>query len=373
MKFVVSTSNLLSHLQLIDGVVVSKPIIPILENFLFDIKGNKLSISSTDLETSMTTSIEVEANEDIKIAIPSKLLMDTLKTLPEQPLTFSVDAATYSVEIHTGSGRYKLSGQNGDDFPKVPEVEGDKTINIPSNVLLRAIGKTVFATSNDELRLNLTGVYVQLFNDNITFVATDANRLVRFIRKDVKPGVEDAFIIPKKALNLLRSSLSNDDTVVKIDFNKSNAFFSFEGVNLICRLIDEKYPDYRAVIPADNPNVLTINKQAFQSAIKRISIFSNKTTHQIRLKLAGSELILSAEDFDFANEAQDRLACQYEGQDMEIGFNSRYLIDMINAVDTDEVRMEMSQPNRAGLMLPAKQDGDEDMLMLVMPMMLNNY
>jgi DNA polymerase III subunit beta len=373
MKFVVSTGSLLSHLQLIDGVVVSKPIIPILENFLFDIKGNKLFISSTDLETSMTTSLEVEANEDIRVAIPSKLLMDTLKTLPEQPLTFSVDPASYSVEIHTGSGRYKLSGQSGDDFPKVPEMEGDKSFAIPSAALLKAINKTVFATSSDELRLNLTGVYIQLAKDSITFVATDANRLVRFIRKDVKPGVEDAFILPKKALNLLKSSLSNDDSAVKVDFNKSNAFFSFEGVNLICRLIDEKYPDYRAVIPAENPNKLTIIKQSFQNAIKRISIYSNKTTHQIRLKLAGSELVISAEDFDFANEAQERLSCHYDGQDMEIGFNSRYLIDMLGVVDTDDVCVEMSQPNRAGLILPAVQADNEDMLMLVMPMMLNNY
>lgn len=358
---------------MIDGVVVSKPIIPILENFLFDIKNGELAISSTDLETSMTTSIKVEANEDIKIAIPSKLTLDTLKNLPEQPLTFTIINETSGVEINTGSGRYKLSGQNGDDFPKIPVVESDKSFTIPSNILLKAISKTVFATSNDELRLNLTGVYVQLFKDEILFVATDANRLVRYKRADIKPGVEETFIIPKKALNLLKSSLPNDETPVKVDFNKSNAFFNFGGVSLTCRLIDERYPDYKAVIPTENPNRLTIPRLEFLNAIKRISIYANKTTHQIRLKLAGSELNVSAEDFDFANEAQERLACQYDGEDMEIGFNSKYLVDMLNVLDTEEVRLEMSQPNRAGLLLPSGNEKNEDTLMLIMPMMLNNY
>lgn len=373
MKFIVNSTTLLKQLSNIDGVVVSKPIIPILNNFLFDIKDGELKISSTDLETTMTTGIKVEAKEELSIAIPSKTTIDLLKTLADQPLAFSINLDKGAVEIKYDTGRFKLTAQRGDEFPKNPVVEDGKKFVIPARVLQRAITKTVFATSNDELRLNLTGVYVQLSNEEITFVATDANRLVRYTRRDVKPGVEASFILPKKALNLLKSSLPNDDTEVAIEFNRSNAFFTFGEVSLICRLIDEKYPDYNAVIPKENPNVLQIEKNEFSLGVKRVSITSNKTTHQIRLKLAGSELTISAEDIDFENEAQEKLKCQYTGEDLEIGFNSKYLSEMISAVDSSELKLEMSQPNRAGVLTPVSAEDGEDILMLVMPMMLNSY
>lgn len=373
MKFIVNSTTLLKQLSNIDGVVVSKPIIPILNNFLFDIKNGELKISSTDLETTMTTMIKVEAKEDVAIAIPSKTTIDLLKTLPDQPLAFSINLEKGAVEIKYDSGRFKLTAQKGDEFPKNPVVEDGKKFTIPAKVLQKAIAKTVFATSNDELRLNLTGVFVQLTNDDITFVATDANRLVRYNRADIKPGVEETFILPKKALNLLKSSLPNDDTQVTIEFNRSNAFFTFGDVSLICRLIDEKYPDYKAVIPQDNPNRLTIDRNEFQTGVKRVSITSNKTTHQIRLKLAGSELTISAEDIDFENEAQEKLKCTYEGEDLEIGFNSKYLSEMLGSVDAPEVYLNMSQPNRAGVLTPVASDEGESILMLVMPMMLNSY
>jgi DNA polymerase-3 subunit beta len=373
MKFIVNSTTLLKQLSNIDGVVVSKPIIPILNNFLFDIKDGELKISSTDLETTMTTGIKVEAKEEMSIAIPSKTTIDLLKTLADQPLAFSINLEKGAVEIKYDTGRFKLTAQKGDEFPKNPVVDDGKKFTIPAKVLQKAIAKTVFATSNDELRLNLTGVYVQLTNDDITFVATDANRLVRYKRNDVKPGVEESFILPKKALNLLKSSLPNDDTEVAIEFNRSNAFFTFGDVSLICRLIDEKYPDYNAVIPKENPNVLQIDKNEFSVGVKRVSITSNKTTHQIRLKLAGSELTISAEDIDFENEAQEKLKCQYTGEDLEIGFNSKYLAEMIGAVDGSELKLEMSQPNRAGVLTPTTSDEGEDVLMLVMPMMLNSY
>ncbi len=373
MKFIVNSTTLLKQLSNIDGVVVAKPIIPILNNFLFDIKDGELKISSTDLETTMTTAIKVEAKEEMSIAIPSKTTLDLLKTLPDQPLAFSVNLDKGAVEIKYDTGRFKLTAQKGDEFPKNPVVEDGKKFTIPAKVLQKAITKTVFATSTDELRLNLTGVYVQLTNDHITFVATDANRLVKYKRNDVKPGVEESFILPKKALNLLKSSLPNDETEVTIEFNRSNAFFTFNDVSLICRLIDEKYPDYNAVIPKENPNQLQIAKSEFSVAVKRVSITSNKTTHQIRLKFAGSDLTISAEDIDFENEAQEKLTCQYTGEDLEIGFNSKYLAEMISAVDSEELKLEMSQPNRAGVLTPVTQDEGEDMLMLVMPMMLNSY
>jgi DNA polymerase-3 subunit beta len=372
MKFIVSTNDLLKQLDIVDGVVVSKPLIPILDNFLFDIKDNKLHVTTTDMETFMTTSLMVEADGDINIAVPSRVTLDTLKSLPTQPVTFSIDANTKSIEINTGNGRFKLTGQEGKDFPKLPEVQSENSVTLSGHTLSRAIGKTLFAAGNDELRLNLTGIYCQIFNDSITFVATDANRLVRFKKLSEKNDFETSFIIPKKALNLLKNAIPNDDTPVKIDFNKSYAFFSFGTVSLICRLIDERYPDYNAVIPQENPNHLTINRQDFLSALKRTSIYSNKTTHQVRLKIAGSEINIFAEDYDFANEANERLSCTYEGEDIEIGFNARYLSEMLSVLDTAEVRMEFSHPSRAGLLLPVENEKDQDILMLIMPMMLNN-
>lgn len=373
MKFIVSTSTLLEHLQLISGVVVSKPIIPILDHFLFDIKEGQLTLSATDLETSMTTAINVEANENVQVAVPSKLCLEILRSLPDQPVTFNIDENSYSVEISSGNGRFKLAGQSGVDFPAIPEVETDKSFNIKSEALLNAITKTVFSTGNDELRLNLTGIFFELKPDQASFVATDANRLVRYSRVDVQPGVEQSFILPKKASNLLRSSLPDDETTVKVDFNNANAFFSFGSYHLVCRLIDEKYPDYNAVIPKENPNTLLIDRLQFLNSVKRVSIVSNKTTHQIRLKIAGSEMIVSAEDFDASNEGQERLVCDYSGSDIEIGFNSKYLMDMLTNLGTDQIRFELSTPNRAGLLLPSKNEEGEEILMLVMPMMLNNY
>ncbi|MFY8019655.1 MAG: DNA polymerase III subunit beta, partial [Bacteroidia bacterium] len=353
--------------------VVAKPIIPILNNFLFDIRDGILHISSTDLETTMSTSIKVDSKEDVSIAIPSKTTMELLKSLPDQPLAFSINIEKGFVEIKYESGRFKLTAQKGEEFPKSPELEEANSFKIPGKVLHKGIVKSVFASSNDELRLNLTGVYVQLFSNSITFVATDANRLVRIARTDIKPGVEESFIIPKKALSLLKSVLPTDDTEVSVSFNRSNAFFQFGDISLICRLIDEKYPDYKAVIPTENPNKLTIDRAELLMSVKRVSITSNKTTHQIRLKLAGSDLTISAEDIDFENEAQEKLTCSYEGEDMEIGFNSKYLLEMLNSMDALQVTLEMSQPNRAGVIVPSVQEPGEEMLMLIMPMMLNNY
>jgi DNA polymerase-3 subunit beta len=373
MKFIVNSTTLLKHLSLIDGVVVSKPIIPILNNFLFDIQNGELRISSTDLETTMTTNIKVDANENISVAIPCKTTLELLKTLADQPLAFSINHEKGSVEIKYDSGRFKLNTQKGEEFPKNPVVEDPKTFTIPGRVLQKAIAKSVFATSNDELRLNLTGVYVKLENEQITFVATDANRLVRYSRTDVKPGTDDSFIIPKKALNLLKANLPTDDTEVTVSFNRSNAHFSTPDLTLVCRLIDEKYPDYNAVIPTENPNKLLMNRQDFLVSVRRVAITSNRSTHQVRLKIAGSELIMSAEDIDFDNEAQEKLNCTYSGEDMEIGFNSKYLSEMIAGLDSQDVKLEMSQPNRAGVLIPNELDTGEDILMLVMPMMLNNY
>ncbi|MCB9263212.1 MAG: DNA polymerase III subunit beta [Flavobacteriales bacterium] len=371
MKFIVNTSALLQKLQAISGTIAAKPILPILDHFLFDIKNGVLTITSTDLETSMSTSLDVQAEEDCLVAVPSRLTIDTLRSLPNQPITFTLDADTNAVELRSENGRYKLAGQPGVDFPKIPEIETESSFEMKSSVLLSSISKTIFATGNDDLRLNLTGVYVELFQDSANFVATDANRLVRLKRKDVSPGVEHSFILPKKALNLLKSSLTDDGSAVRVEYNQRNAFFNFGDIQLICRFIDERYPDYNAVIPAENPRVLTINRNDFLNSVRRISIFSNKSTHQIRLKISGSELVISTEDMDMANEATERLACDFKGDDIEIGFNSRLLMEVLSNMDSENINLEMSVPSRAGILLPDENDEGEDLLMLVMPMMLN--
>lgn len=373
MRFIVSTSTLLKHLQAVSGALSNSAVLPILENFLFEIRDTTLIISATDLQTSMTTSLPVESKEGGKIAVPSKILLDTLKTLPEQPIAFSVDDTTFAIEISAGDGKYRLSGENGEDFPKIPTVEDASSVNLPASVLAEAINKTIFAVSNDELRPAMTGVFCQLSPQNVTFVATDAHKLVRYRRNDAKAEEATSFILPRKALNLLKSSIPAEDINVSIEYNSTSAFFKFANINLICRLIDERYPDYEAVIPQNNPNKLTLERALFLNCLKRVVIFANKTTHQVRLKITGSELNISSEDIDFANEAHERISCQFDGEDMEIGFNAKFLIEMLNNLSGDEITIEMSTPNRAGILFPSIKDENEDILMLVMPVMLNNH
>lgn len=373
MKFIVSSAELLKRLSNINGVITTNPVVPILENFLFEIKDGLLTIHASDLQTTMITEIDVEAKEDGNIAVPARILMETLKNLPEQPVTFTIDAETYSVEINSDNGRYKLAGENAGDFPAVPSVLDAYTVDMSTEVLSSAINNTIFATSNDELRPAMTGVYVKLDETNTTFVATDGHRLVRYRRVDVASDTGMAIIIPRKALNLLKSTLPSENSNVVVQYNASNAHFDFNNIKMICRLIDERFPDYENVIPTENPIQMRIDRNEFLGSLKRISIYANKTTHQIRLKITGSELSISAEDLDFSNEAKETLACEHDGEDIEIGFNAKFLVEMLGNLYSKEVMLQMSAPNRAGLLVPGEKDENEDILMLVMPVMLNNY
>ncbi|MEA5425573.1 MULTISPECIES: DNA polymerase III subunit beta [Arcicella] len=373
MKFVVSSSVLLKQLSTVNGVIANNPIVPILENFLFQIDQTQLTVTASDLQTVMITTLAIESSDSGAIAIPARLLLDTLRGLPDQPITFKVDRDTFGTEIITENGRYKLSGENPIDFPKVPQVTKSLSVQISADILGAAIANTIFAVSNDDLRPAMTGVYVQLSPEYTNFVATDGHRLIRYKRSDVKSEYDSTMIIPRKALNLLKSSLPSDDTTVTSDFSSSNAFFSFNNIRMICRLIDERFPDYENAIPQNNPNVLTINRSEFLGSLKRISIYSNKTTHQIRLKLLKNDLVISAEDLDYSNEANERLMCDYDGDEMEIGFNAKFMIEMLSNLTSNMISLEMSQPNRAGLIIPADKKADEDILMLVMPVMLNTY
>jgi len=373
MKFIVSSSALLKQLSAINGVVTTNPVVPILENFLFEIKNSTLTITASDLQTSMMTQLHVEAREDGDIAVPAKILIETLKNLPEQPVTFSINSETYAVEISSDNGRYRLAGENATDFPKIATVNNATTVDMSTDVLASAISNTIFAASSDELRPSMTGVYINLSPTNTTFVATDGHRLVRYRRVDVASSTGASLIIPRKALNLLRSTLPSDNVPVTVEFNQSNAYFKFNNIKMICRLIDERYPDYENVIPLDNGNTMTIDRMEFLGSLKRIAIYSNKTTYQIRLKLTGSELMISAEDLDFSNEANERLSCEHDGEDIEIGFNAKFLVEMLNNLSCREVSLRFSAPNRAGLIIPVQQEDNEDILMLVMPVMLSNY
>jgi DNA polymerase-3 subunit beta len=373
MKFIVNSSYLLKQLSHINGVITTNPVVPILENFLFEIDKSNLTVTASDLQTSMIIELSIESKEKGSIAVPARILLDTLKNLPDQPVTFSIDESTYSIEISSDNGRYKLAGENATDFPKVPSVSQDFSALLSSGVLARAINNTIFATSSDELRPAMTGVYVNLGEKDTTFVATDGHRLVRYRRTDLSSDNGSAIIIPRKALNLLKATLPLENTDVSIDFNMSNAFFKFDNIRMICRLIDERFPDYENVIPTQNPIKMTISRTEFLGSLRRISIYANKTTHQVRLKITGSELQISAEDLDFSNEANERLSCEHEGEDIEIGFNAKFLIEMLSNLDTDMIKLNMSAPNKAGVILPAEKEKGEDILMLVMPVMLNQY
>ncbi len=371
MKFSVSSSDLLKQLQIAGGAIGSNPVLPILEDFLFSVNDNKLTISATDLETSIITEIEVMSDGNGVVAVPAKILLDTLKELPQQPITFNVNNENYGIEITSAYGKYKLAGENGGDFPKIPEADSVDTIKIQAPALSQAISKTLFATSNDELRPAMTGVYFQVDFNKLTFVATDAHKLVKYTFTDITSEVSTSFIVPKKALNLLKGALPSGDDV-SLSFNKSNAFFSFENVKLICRLIDAKYPDYNAVIPVDNPHLLSSSRSDLMNSLKRIAIYANKTTNQVILNVNDGSLTVSAQDLDFSNEATEQLTCTYTGDPLTIGFNAKFLIEMLNVLESDEIKMELSTPTRAGILLPAEPNEGEEILMLVMPVMLSN-
>ena len=375
MKFIVSSSYLLKHLSVVSGIITSNPVVPILENILFEIDNGNLLITASDLQTTIMVEVQVESKEDGSIAIPSKTLIETLKNLPEQPVTFSIDKESYNIEINSDNGRYKLVGENATDFPKVPEVSDGYSTDINSKNLIDAINYTIFAASNDELRPAMTGIYFSLSKDSCTFVSTDGNRLVKYNRTDIKgDDLNHMMILPKKSMSLIRSSLLNEKASnIKLEFNASNAFFSIENIKITCRLIDEKYPDYENVIPLDNNNKISIDRIELLNSLKRISIYANKTTNQVRFKVSGSELLVSSEDLDFSNEANERLSCDHDGNDIEIGFNAKFLIEILSNLNSKNVFLNLSEPNKAGLILPDNIDENEDITMLVMPVMLNDY
>ena len=370
MKFIVSSSQLLKQLQHINGVINANTVLPILEDFLFEVEAGKLTVVATDLETVMRIQLDIEAKESGKVCIPAKILMDSLKNIPDQPLTFTIDK-NFGIEITSDNGKYKVMGENPDNFPKEPTADDTTSFTMPSSALVTAINKTLFAVSNDDLRPAMTGVYFELDKTFIQFVATDAHRLVRYKRTDVSCPRADSFIVPRKPLNLLKSALPDNEDEITVSYNSNHLFVKHGTTQMSCRLIDARFPDYKVVIPTDNPYKLVLDKSLFQSALRRISVFSNKSTNQVALNISGSELQLAAQDVDFSFEGNERMRCQYDGEDLTIAFNARFLIEMLNAADTGEVKIELSTPTKAGILKPTEAEEGEDLLMLVMPLMLN--
>ncbi|MBQ6084092.1 MAG: DNA polymerase III subunit beta [Bacteroidales bacterium] len=374
MKFILSSLKLLKAIQALSGVINSSNTLPILDDFLFDINEDELKITASDLETTMTVSIKPDMVEGKgQVTIPARLLIDVMKNFPDIPVSFNIDEATLAIEITTGEGRYKMVGHKSDEFPQVPVITEPSVWDIPADVLACGFEKTIFATGSDEIRPIMTGVFMAMSDTCLTFVATDAHKLVRYRRMDVKSDTAASFIVPKKPINQLKNILSGKaDEPVHVEFNNTNASFTFGEYKLICRLIEGRYPNYEAVIPTTNPNKLIVDRQLLNAAIKRVAIFSSKATHQIRFKINGQELVLTAEDLDYSNEAKERLSCNYTGEDMEIGFSSKFFQEMLANLSQTEIQLEMSAPNRAGIITPVdNQNADEDILMLLMPVMLN--
>ncbi len=374
MKFVVSSSDLLYHLQAVSRVVSSKSTIPILENVLFELADGKLTITASDLESTMVTSMALDSIDgEGVIALPAKILLETLKKFPEQPITFDITLDSKAVDIITDKGKFSVIGLDGDEFPEIPKIDADKSsrLQLPASLVLSGINKTLFATADDELRPVMNGILIEMSPENLTFVASDSHKLVRYQRTDATTEFSSSFILPKKPASFLKNVLVKEDGDVVIEFDDKNAFFQMENHQLVCRLVEGNYPSYNAVIPQDNPNKIIINRQEVVSSLSRVSLFSNQASNLVKLSIDGDELMVSAQDIDFSISAFEKLSCQYDGDAIEIGFKSAFLSELLDNISSEDVVMELADPARAGIFLPVDNEGPEDELMLLMPMMIN--
>ncbi len=375
MKFVVSSTELLGHLQAISRVISSKNTLPILDNFLFNLTGNELIITASDLETTLITQMKIEnASGKGMIAVPARILLETLKVFPEQPLAFDINNDTMAVVISSENGKFNVVGQNGVDFPVLPSIRSEKRIafNLTAEILMSGINKTLFATADDELRPVMGGILVEASTEGLVFVASDAHKLVKYQRTDARAEETASFILPKKPAALLKNILPREEGVVSLEFDDKNAFFTLSDYKVVCRLVEGNYPNYNSVIPKNNPRKLIIDRAEFYNTLKRVSVFSNQASNLVKLQLTGNQVVVSAQDIDFSISAYERIKCQYSGDDMEIGFKSVFLIEILSNLSSADVHVELADPTRAGLFLPAETSNEaEDLLMLLMPMMIN--
>ena len=370
MKFSVQSSELQKVLANVGAVIPSKSTLPILENFLFEISKDKLTITATDLDTSMSVVLPVKNTQEGKIAVPAKRLSETVRSLTNTDVEFLADTESNKILMKTSNGEYKLTGEASDNYPSVPVVNGNNELKMENETLRRLITKTSFAVSTDELRPAMMGIFFQIKKKEIRAVATDGHRLVRLINSAFSSGMEQDVIVPAKALNVVSKSATDAES--SISFNENHAMFKFGNTTLISRMIEEKYPNYESVIPLDNEKKLTVHKNQLLDSVRRTALYASSTNHQVRFAVKKASLTVSAEDIDFGSEARETISCEYSSEPLEIGFNSAYVIDILSHIDTDEVTFAFSSPTRACTIQPAAQRNGESLLMLVMPVRLNS-
>ena len=374
MRFDVSSTALLSHLQSIGKVIASKNTLPILDNFLFQLEENTLTVTASDAETRLVTSLEVMNAEGSGLfCVSAKMLLDPLKELPEQPLTFDVNDANLEVFIHFQNGKYNFIGQKGDTYPQQkPLSEQAVEVVMDAQLLLNGISRSLFATADDELRHVMNGVYFDFHTDDLTFVASDGHKLVRLRNLSVQSEERASFILPKKPATLLKNLLAKEEGLIRLQFDDNNAYVRCANCEMVCRLIEGRYPNYNSVIPKENPFQVTIDRMFLLNALKRVSVFSNQSSSLIKLHLEDNLLTVSAQDIDFSTSAEERIPCEYNGDELSIGFKATYLIDILGNISSTDVILQLADPSRAGLILPLENQENEDLLMLLMPMMLND-
>lgn len=374
MKFIVSSTALFSHLQAISRVINSKNSLPILDCFLIELQDGTLSMTASDNETTLSTSIEVsDYEEDGRFAVSSKTLLEALKEIPEQPLSFQINSSNLEITVQYQNGKYSLMGQSADEYPQASELyEGAVQVVMGADILTTGINRSLFATADDELRPVMNGIYFDITTEDITLVASDGHKLVRNKTYAAHGEEKAAFILPKKPANLLKNLLPKEQGDVQIGFDDRNATFTLENYRMVCRLIEGRYPNYNSVIPQNNPHKAIIDRASFISALRRVSVFSSQASSLIKLSLSENMMKISAQDIDFSTSAEESLICQYDGNAMSIGFKSSFLIDILNNIASQNVIIELADPSRAGVVVPEEQEENEDLLMLLMPMMLND-
>lgn len=374
MRFSVSSTALSSRLTALSRVINSKNTLPILADFVFEVKDNILYLTASDSENMMKMQVELTENDgNGKFAIGNHDLQEAVKGFSEQPITFDVNLEENLAKISYQNGQFSLPVENADEFPQAQEVgEGAHTITIGSDILSDNITRSLFATAQDELRPVMNGIYFDLKPDCLAIVASDGHKLVRNKIFTIKSDEPCSFILPKKPATLLKNMLDKNSGDVEITFDDRNAKIAYSDGTLVCRLIEGRYPNYNSVIPENNPNQLTVDRAGLLAALRRVQPFSNNSSNLIRFHIENGTLQLDAEDFDFSKTATERMSCDYNGQSMSIGFKGSAFIEILGNFECPEVLIQLADPSRAGLVLPSEQPENQDVLMLMMPMLIND-